>query len=249
MSNRQQLIAALILGGLLAVGAFAAMGTGVTAQESDTGSTSDEFVRVSASGSVDAEPDAVTVSLAVQAENDDPTVARQEVANGVEGMRQALNEVGISDDNITSTEYSLSDGRRHRPGPEEEERPEHIARHEFEVTVNNPDRAGEIIDAGIDSGATSVSGVSFTFSEDRRQELKQDALQEAMENARSQADAASEAGGISVTGVRSVSTTDTGYSPVSYGRAAFEEDAASTQVDPGPVEVESTVEVVYDVSS
>ncbi|MFW5983959.1 MAG: SIMPL domain-containing protein, partial [Halobacteria archaeon] len=92
--------------------------------------------------------------------------------------------------------------------------------------------------------------VSFTLSDDRRTELRNDALREAMEKARSQADAVAGAGDISVAGVRSVSTTDTDVSPVSYDRAALEaeEDSGDTIVDPGPVEIDATVEVVYDTS-
>jgi uncharacterized protein YggE len=71
-----------------------------------------------------------------------------------------------------------------------------------------------------------------------------------MENARSQAEAVASSGGISVTSVRSVSTADTDGSPVGLEYDRLESsDGASTTLDPGPVEVEATVEVVYDVSS
>lgn len=247
MSETRKIVIAFVLGGLLAVGAFASMG-GVTADNHEPegqAQNTDEHITVTASGTAEAEPDAVEVTLAVEARNDDPSVARQEVAESESGMRAALIGTGVSQDDIQSTSYTLREERRHE---REEDVPRHYARHEFRVTVDDPNRAGEIIDAGIDGGATSVSGVSFTLSDERRSELKNDALESAMGNARSQADAVAGAGDITVTGVRSVTTSDTGFSPVGveYERLEAAEDA-STTVDPGPVSVDAQVEVVYDV--
>lgn len=244
--SKKHLTAVFLLGALVAVGALVA--TGVAAQgQGQTDDAGDEFVRVSANGAVEAEPDATEITLAVEARADDPTVARERVAQNVSGMREALEEAGVGDDDIHSTEYTLREARPF--GEREGDQPEHYARHAFRVTVDGTDSAGEIIDAAVEGGATTVADVSFTVSDERRAELKNDALKAAMENARSQADAVAGAGGISVAGVRSVSTTDTGVSPVSYDRAAVESAAdGATSVDPGPVEIDATVEVVYDAS-
>jgi uncharacterized protein YggE len=207
----------------------------------------DRHITVTASGSAEAEADAVEVTLAVEARNDDPSVARQEVTEGASGMRSALVGIGVSQDDIRSTSYTLREERRHE---REGDVPRHYARHEFRVTLDDPDRAGEVIDAGIEGGATSISGVSFTLSDERRSELKSDALETAMGNARSQAEAVAGAGEITVTGVHSVSTADTGFSPVRVERERLEAaDATGTTVDPEPVSVDAQVEVVYDVSS
>lgn len=245
MSKKRQITAAFVLGGLLALGALAAMGTGAVAQQA--GDSGDEFVRVTASGAAEAEADAAEVTLAVEARNDDPSAARQQVANGVSSTRAALAAVGVSDDDIQTTSYTLREAPRYeRDGGV----PRHYARHSFRVTLNSTDRVGEVIDAAVEGGATTVSGVSFTLSDEKRSELKGEALETAMRNARSQAEAAAGAGGISVTRVRSVSTGDTGFSPVSVGRGAFDAaESSGTEVDPGPVSVDATVEVVYEVSS
>lgn len=248
MSNKRQITAAFVLGGLLALGALAALGTGVAQQPGDTGGeTGDEFVRVTASGATEAEADTVEVTLAVEARDDDPSAARQEVADGASEMRAALMGMGVSDDEVRSTGYTLREARRYE---REEGVPRHYARQTFSVTLDETGRAGEVIDTAVGNGATTVSGVSFTVSDERRSELKGDALETAMQNARSQAEAVASSGGISVTSVRSVSTADTGVSPVDvqYDRLEAASDA-STTVDPGPVEVDATVEVVYDVSS
>jgi len=248
MSKKRQITAAFVLGGLLALGALAALGTGVAQQPGDAGDeTGDEFVRVTASGAAEAEADAAEVTLAVEARNDDPSAARQEVANGIQSTRAALAAVGVSDDDIHTTDYTLREAQRFE---REENVPRHYARHSLRVELNGTDRVGEVIDAAVEGGATTVEGVTFTVSDEKRSELKGEALETAMDNARSQADAVAGAGGISVTRVRSVSTGDTGFSPVRFEREELDAArSAGTQVDPGPVSVDAQVEVVYDVSS
>ena len=245
--SKKHVIAVFLLGALVAGGAVLATGVSAQGQNADSGA-GDEFVRVSANGAVEAEPDATEITLAVEARADDPTVVRERVASNVSSVRDALEGVGVGDEDIHSSDYTLREARDYERN--ERDVPEHYARHTLRVTVNGTDSAGEIIDAAVDGGATTVSNVGFTVSDERRTELKNDALEAAMGNARSQAEAVANAGGISVGGVRSISTSDTGFSPVSYDRVAFEEasDGASTSVDPGPVEIDATVEVVYDAS-
>jgi len=224
------------------------LASGVAAQGQGTDVAGDEFVRVSANGGVDAEADATEVTVAVEARADDPSVVRERVAENVSDVREALEDAGVGDDAVHSTGYTLREARAYEQ--REGDVPDHYARHALRVTVDGTDSAGEIIDAAVEGGATTVANVAFTVSDERRSQLKNDALKDAMANARSQADAVAEAGGISVSGVRSISTTETGISPVSYDRAAVElaESGASTSVDPGPVEIDATVEVVYDAS-
>ncbi|MFP4188583.1 MAG: SIMPL domain-containing protein [Halobacteriales archaeon] len=249
MVTKKRVIAVFLLGALVAGGALLATGVSAQGQNADDGA-SEEFVRVSANGAVDAEADATEIRLAVEARDDDPSEARERVAENASGMRDALEDVGVSDDEIESTDYVLREAREYERREGSTDTPRHYARHEYLITVDGTDSAGEIIDAAVEGGATTVGDVSFTLSDDRRTELRNDALREAMENARSQADAVAGAGDISVAGVRSVSTTDTDVSPVSYDRAALEaeEDSGDTSVDPGPVEIDATVEVVYDTS-
>ena len=110
--SKKRVIGVFLLGALVAAGALVA--TGVTAQEQGTEEgTSDEFVRVSANGAVDAEADATEVTLAVEARADDPSAARQRVAENASGMRDALGEVGVSDDGVHSVGYTLRESREY----------------------------------------------------------------------------------------------------------------------------------------
>lgn len=238
MSN-EKLAAAFVAGAILMAVALIAMGATAT----DAGD--DEFVRVTADASTEAEADSASVTLAVEARDSDPSAARQQVADGVSSMRDALRSLDIPDEDVRSTGYTV---REERPATEEREEREHVARHEFEVSVDSIDRVGTVIDDAVDAGATSVSNVRFTVSSERRDSLKSEALSKAMNRSRAQAEAAAEAGDVSVADVRSISTADTGVSPAYMERAALESADAGTTVEPGPVEVEASVEVVYETS-
>ncbi len=236
MSN-EKLAAAFVAGAILMAVALVAVG----APLGDAGD--EDYVRVTADASAAAEPDAASVTLAVEARDRDPGAARQQVAHDVSSMRQALRDLGIPDDDVRTTGFTVREDRQ--PRDEGEERL-HLARHSFEVPLNDTEGVGQVIDGALDAGATSVSNVRFTLSEDRRDELKATALSHAMDRARSQADAAAEAGGISAGEVRSIYTADTGFSPVRMDRVAYEAEDAGTVVEPGDVEVDASVEVVYE---
>jgi hypothetical protein len=203
-------------------------------------------IAVSAAGSAQTSPDQVTVGLSVVATGSDAPAVRQAMAADVSQMRSALADIGLTDDQIQTERYDL--GREHRP-PGAEGDPQYRGEHSFTVTIADTDRAGEIIDTAVTSGADTIDSVRFTLSEDRRRSLRQDALRDAMTNARTQADTLAAASGLTVTGVHTVRTTDRGYGPRFEVAAAGGDGGGGTSVDSGPVGVRVQVDVVYEVAA
>lgn len=247
MSKKRQITAAFVLGGLLAMGVFAAM-TGVTADEVQ--SNADEHITVSADGEAHAEPDAAVVEVAVEEEHDDPATARNEVAEDANAVRDALEDAGYD---VRTSDFTVREQRPFEVPEELEDEPRHVASHEFQVTADDPDDAGDVIDTAMDSGATSVSDVAFTLSDDREEEMKEEALENAMDNARTQAGAIESADDIAVTGVRSVTTDATSVAPVTRSADVYEAEladdvAADTEIEVGDVDVDASVRVVYDAN-
>jgi uncharacterized protein YggE len=199
-------------------------------------------ISVSSSGTVDAAPDLAVVYLAVEAQADTAEEARAQVARDATRMRDALREAGISDDAVTTTgfavyiEYDYSDRGREVIG--------YRAVHSYRVEVA-PEDAGTVIDTAVKNGATRVSGVQFTLSDERRQELRAQALEEAMTSARSDADAIAGASGLTVSGVHSVTTANGGGGPIVYTDRAAAEGSDATVLEPGDVTVTASVSVVY----
>jgi uncharacterized protein YggE len=203
-------------------------------------------ISVSAAGSAQTSPDQVTVGLSVVATGADAPTVRQAMAEDVSEMRAALTDIGVGDDQIQTERYDL--GREHRP-PSAEGEPQYRGEHSFTVTIADTDRAGEIIDTAVTSGADTIDSVRFTLSEDRRRSLRQDALRDAMNNARTQADTLAAESGLTVAGVHTVRTTDRGYGPRFESAALAADGGGGTSVDSGPVGVQVQVDVVYEVAA
>lgn len=249
MIDRKYVISVFVLGVLVASAVF----VGVSAQQSDgAGSGSGNTIHVSASGQASAEPDESVINVAVEVTSPDPNRARETLTSRVERMRSGLDDAGIGDDEIRTTDFSIHERRdvRRPPLPEEQEETEevtYVARHGFEIELSNIDRTGEIIDVAVSSGATQVTNVRYTLSDERRRQVRSQALQDAMENARSQANTLAGSADVSVGGVRSISTADTGVTPVRFEARDLSAGAGGTRIETGPVTVNADVSVAYEI--
>ncbi|WP_336024266.1 SIMPL domain-containing protein [Halobellus salinisoli] len=200
-------------------------------------------ISTSGSGEVSADADLAVVTVAVTARADTANAAREDVAASAATMREALREAGVDDDAVTTESYRIrpiaeprSDSDREITGYE--------AVHTYRIETT-PDEAGSVVDTAIENGASEVYGVSFTLSDDQREELREEALQRAMDAARTDADSIAAAADLTVTGVQSASTGG-GYSPVYETRAtAADSGGVPTEFDAGSVTVSATVDVTY----
>lgn len=246
--RRTVISAAVVLLALAAVGtagvAFA-QDSGQPAPSDDSGQT----IAVSGDGTATAAPDKAMLRVAVVAEGDDPSVIRDDLAQGAENLRSALADANLDDDQISTAEYNIRE-RRPYPREEERDRPDYHGVHVFEVELDDTDRVGAVVDAAANSSA-EVQNIEFTLAEDTRDDVRDEALENAVDDADRQAETLATASNLDVTGVHSVDATDRQFRPVRMSPQAYTaEDAAATptagtSIDAGDVEVEVTVRVVY----
>ncbi|MFD1634310.1 SIMPL domain-containing protein [Haloplanus ruber] len=224
-----------------------------TTANTPTPSTADSTIRVAGSGSADAEPNQAVVDVAVVATAPDAATARRDLTRNVSRMRTALTDAGVAEDHITTQRYDIRQDRRR---PREEGADPQIryrAMHDFEITVTDPDRVGDIVDTAVANGATEVDDVSFTLSTDRRRELEGRARSAAMADARTKARALASDANLSVTGVNVIRTTR-GGSPRAADEGAYATEtpvatgAPPTDIESGPVTVRASVQVVYEAA-
>lgn len=212
-------------------------------RQADGGKT----ISVSATGQAEAEPDQAVLRVAAIARDDDANVVRQRLAENATRMREALRDAGIADDRIRTVSFRIDQEFRETDG---ERRPAGFEGvHAFEITLSNASGAGAIVDAAVSNGADRVDSVELALSEERRREVRAEALRDAMTNARANADVMAESANLTVTGVHSAATGDLSYSPV---RAeTLEADAAGragTEIESGPVTVVAQVQVTYNAT-
>ncbi len=247
-------VAALALAALLVTAGCAGVVDSEPSDGANTGggaaaSAAERTVTVSASGQVSAQPDQAVLGLEVITTGEDVQTARQRLAANVSSMREALLAAGLNESQITTERYGIREDTIER---RETGRTVYRAAHGFSVTLSDLDTVGEVIDTAVANGANNVDGVRFTLSEGRRGELREDALANAMESARSQADVVAERANLTLVGVSSASTVDTGYTPYYAESAALtagDAGGASTSVSGGPVTVNAEVQVAYNATA
>jgi uncharacterized protein YggE len=221
----------LFLIGLVGIGLGATPGAGP--EHVDIGNESTATITVSGSGTVTAEPDEARVFVAVTTTSQQPSNATDALAAETQRLREALaNSSAV--DSATTTSYQLFERRENRTRS-------FVASQSFEIVVTETDAVGQVVDTAVASGATEVNGVSFTLSDERRQELRASALDRAVDDARTEATALAGSSGLVLGEIQRVSTSGDGVGPV------FEADVAraGTVIDQGPVTVRATVQLTY----
>lgn len=214
--------------------------------------SADRTITVSAFGEADSATDRAVIRVAVTSTGDDSAAVRDDLSAGADSLREGLESIGLTDEDYETTEYRIAEERR-RPEPERgeaDETPTYRGVHAFEVRLDDPDRVGEVIDAAADSGA-EIGNIQFTLSDERRDELREEAIANAMNDARTQADAIATNGELTVTGVQHVDASQRHFSPVRHELAAEDGDAAAaeTTIDTGDVSVRYDVQVTYNATA
>lgn len=242
----------LVVAGVAAVLVLATAGavaTGLgTAGAQSTAQPADHTVSVAATGNADASPDQAVVRVAATAEGNNSAEVRDALAADAEALRTTLDELGVDYETAEYRIYSVDE--RERPPRGEAPSAEYRGVHAYQVTLDEPDRAGATIDAATEVGA-EVTDVELTLSEEERTELREDAIRAAMSDARSQADTIADAGDLRVTNVATVDASQDRYVPVRYEAADAGGSAAApeTVISEGEVSVTYRVEVTYNATT
>jgi len=241
-------LAAVAVATLLVVASVGVVALGTSndaSQDAQDAQHDSETIAVSATGSASASPDKGIVRVSVRADANDSETVRSSLADDAAALRSALDELGVTYETV---QYSIE--RRH---PRERERqpdaPEYTGVHAFEVSVDDPDRVGAVIDAAANASA-EIDNVQLTLSDERREELRNAAIEDAMDDASMQATTIAASANLTVTGVASVDASQGSYRPVAYQtEAAAGGDAArETVIDSGEVSVTYDVRVTYNAT-
>lgn len=245
-------LAIIGIAALLVIGGVAIGGLGSAGAQSTDDSPADRTITVSATGSAEASPDQAVVHIAVTAEGDDAAQVRNTLATDAEELRTALDELGVT----YETNRYVIDEQRHPPREERKrsdtgDGPTYRGTHAFTVTIDDPEATGTVIEAAADAGA-EINHVQLTLSDQRRSELRNQAIENAMGDARTQATTIAAAGNLSVTNVATVDASESEYRPVRVEMAADAGDdrsSAPTVIDSGEVSVSYNVQVTYNATT
>jgi uncharacterized protein len=202
---------------------------------------------VSATGTVEREPERGVILLAVESEASNAQAASAANAEKMTQLVATLRRAGVAERNIRTQSYELRpEYARQAPGGEAPRIAGYRAINMVQVTIDTVARLGPVIDAAIGSGANRVANISFQLREPRS--AYSEALAMAMRNARSEAEAVAEAAGERLGSPLNIHTG--GYSapppPMPMRAMAMDmESMASTPIEGGTLSVTAHVTVVY----
>ncbi len=202
-------------------------------------------ISLTGSGSASAQADQAVVDLGVQITAESAKDAIGENADNMSAVIDAIKALGISEDDIVTTSYSVylqydyTDSGRVFKG--------YTVTNLVQVTVKDLDKVGDVIDAAASAGANQINGISFGLSDAKREELKSNAYVAALTDAQDKAEIIASTLGLSISGVQSV--TENSYVPAmsySYAESAdMVKSYASTPVVSGDLTVTVNVYIVF----
>ena len=220
------------------------------AQASHEGGLHENQVGVAAGGSVELDPDVAYVTFGVAARRDSASEALDVVAAESEAVIRALRDSGIAAEDITTPDIGLR--KAYRREGRRRVFVGYRASMSIRVETTDVNSVGDVIDAGVDGGASTVRNVTFDV-QDKRAAVAL-ALQEAMNFAEAKAQALVEAAGRTLGQVVVIQEGDSrppraiSYQDV-YDSGGDESTAAagSIQLQPGKLTASAHIYVVFEM--
>jgi uncharacterized protein YggE len=154
-------------------------------------------VVVRGEGEVRTAPDLAYIALATEHRASTAKEAQSQGAEAMAAVQQRLSGAGVSKDAIRTLSYDLQpqfdfvNGRQVARG--------YLARNAIEVRVDQVTRVGELLEAAVSAGGSTVQGIRFDVKD--RTQVERQALTRAVADARARAEAAASGAGASIVAV------------------------------------------------
>ena len=224
-------------GSLLAL-LFGAHAGALSAQ--DSSAPAPPSIVTTGEGVVRRAPDQAFITVSVETRARNPRDAQRQNAETMAALQQRIVAAGLPKDAVRTLGYNIQqdvdyvDGRRVLRG--------YLARNGVEVRVDAVDRTGEILDAAVHAGATSVASVRFDLKD--RAAAEREALRLAVVDARARAEAAAAGAGLAVDRVLRIDdTAQVRVTPPRPLMAMAREaaDVSQTPIEAGELEIRAHV--------
>ncbi len=203
-------------------------------------------ISVNGSGIISLEPDIAYINIGIhtEGENADETVASNNQQS--QKLFTTLTEAGIAEKDIRTTNFSIHPRNNYNTDGQITGIT-YVVDNTVSVTVRDLTNIGTVLDAAVQTGANSISGIRFDVED--REAAQQQAMTTAVENARERAEVLAGAANVSLGQVISIQTYLGGGSPIPFERGVVMADAAAMEVPiaPGEMQISVDVSVVYEI--
>lgn len=207
----------------------------------------ESMVAVAGEGVAQATPDRAWITVSAESRAPSPREAQRRTSELMRPVLDSLRRARVPDDAVRTTGYDLqqefdfTNGKRVPRG--------YVARNSIEVRVDDVGRVGELLEAAVKEGATSVTGLRFDVKDEGK--LEREAVTRAVQNARLKAEAAAAGAGRSLD--RLVRIDENGAVrppvPMPFARAVVAADAGggAPPISVGQIEIRAQVTVTYSL--
>ncbi len=230
--------------GAAAMAAVLALPTSVTGQDAQNQPV--PSIVTTGEAVVRRPPDQAFITLAVETRARNPKDAQQQNAELMTAVQQRVAAAGIAKDAVRTTGYRIQqefDYPNGRRVPRE-----YVARNGLEIRLDSIERTGEILDAMVQAGATSVTGVRFELKD--RNAVEREALRLAVQDARTRAEALADGAGRTVDRILKIDDSRqpvVAFRQMEMSARAAAADGAPTPIEAGLVEVRAEVQLTVAI--
>jgi uncharacterized protein YggE len=196
-------------------------------------------VKVFGEGTVLATPDQVEIRLGVITQDENILAAQQENTDKMSAVIAAIKEWNVSEEEIQTAvyridpEYDFIEGVQVFRG--------YRIVHLVQVTLDQVNLAGNVIDSAVRSGVNSITSVDFTLKD--RSSAYQIALKQAVDNANVKARTIAESLNVTINPIPSQVTEISPYQVPERYPAVL--SAQVTPIQPGQLSFVASVEVIF----
>ena len=206
-----------------------------------------QLINVTGKGVISLPPDIVKISIGIDTERENVQDSINDNTVKVESVKNALAGLGIADDDIKTTSYSLYSSlkyyRDNTAGPDEYIYSVYYA---MEITLRDATKLNQVLDTCVNNGANSISGITYDSS--GRDAAYDEARDLAIDDAGTKAEKIAEKLGVTIRNVDSITVNDNSasydYSLMS-GMGGGGGGAASPSINPGLVTITVNVDAAY----
>lgn len=205
-----------------------------------------ETVSVSGVGRTTLAPDRASFTIGVQSMATTVPAAVQDNNARVAAIVAAMRKLGAADREIRTSQISIHPQQDHQPNRAPRIVGYHVSNN-VTVTRSDPAEVGRYLQAAVDAGANTVSGVTFTVSDPARG--RDAALQAAFADARGKAEVLARAAGRTIGRALAITegTAVTPPHPAFVRAQAAEAMKMDVPVEPGAEELTFSVSVVFEL--
>ncbi len=190
-------------------------------------------------------PDRAIIMAAAEAQAPSPRAAQQQAASRAAAVLERLQQAGVPKDAVRTRGYDLH--QTYETSPSGQRVPKaYVARNTLEITLDQVARAGEIVDAVVQAGATAVDGIRFDLKD--RDEAEREAIKQAVADARRRAEAAAAGAGAGLGRIVKIETIrEESPRPFVMAGVAREAMQVTTPVEAGNIEVRARVTLTVEM--